>query len=85
MTPQSEMASSTDAVVAGSRVMPDEAAPVADVAQPATVAAVEPSPAEAAPAPTPSPAPTAETRTSSDGKVIHMPRKGRLLPWGKRE
>lgn len=44
--------------------------------------------AEAAPEPTPAleePAPTAETPPRTDGRIITMPRKGRLFPWGKRE
>jgi hypothetical protein len=42
--------------------------------------------AEAAPADQPAadePAP--ETRPANDGRIITMPRKGRLFPWGKRE
>ncbi|MBX7248013.1 MAG: hypothetical protein K1X35_03070 [Caulobacteraceae bacterium] len=72
-TPATE--SAADATPAGgATVMPDESTPAE--AAPATVAAAEPAPA---------PTPAADSRTASDGKVVHMPRKGRLFPWGRRE
>ena len=65
-----------DALTTGASQPADDAAP----AEETTVAAAEP-----APPPAPAPAPAA-TRRTSDGKLIHMPRKGRLFPWwGKRE
>ena len=72
-TPATE--SAADATPAGgATVMPDESTPAE--AAPATVAAAEPAPA---------PTPAADSRTASDGMVVHMPRKGRLFPLGRRE
>ncbi len=57
----------------------DEAAPPA-----APESAPEAAPVEVAAAPPP-PAPAAQPARDSNGRLITMPRKGRLFPWGRRE
>jgi hypothetical protein len=57
----------------------DETAPPA-----AAEAAPEPAPVEVATAPA-GPAPAAQPARDSNGRLISMPRKGRLFPWGRRE
>ena len=57
----------------------DETAP-----PPAPEAAPEAAPVEVAAAPA-EPAPAAQPARDSNGRLISMPRKGRLFPWGRRE
>jgi len=64
----------TDALTTGASQPADEAAAPAEAP---TVVAAQPV--------APAPAPAATTTTTSDGKLVHMPRKGRLFPWSKRE
>jgi len=62
---------------------------VADLAPVEVAVAEEPAPA-AVVAPTPetiqepAPAETSETEERASGKIVSMPRKGRLFPWGRR-
>jgi hypothetical protein len=68
-----------DAAV-GTQVMPDDATSAEEAP---AMAAVEPAgPEEVSPVPVPA---TESRPADNDGKVVHMPRKGRLFPWGKRE
>ena len=50
-----------------------------------TPEAVQESPPPAAQPPAPQSTQTAEAEERSSGKIISMPRKGRLLPWGRRD
>ena len=75
-----------DALPAQAEATP-EAMPAASPAemQVAEAAPAEAEPTPAAEEPAPEPAPTAEAAPANDGRIVRMPRKGRLFPWGKRE
>lgn len=74
MAPVESYADDTAAAV--DPVIEEDAPPPAPEAAPVEVAAA---PAE------PAPAPAAQPARDANGRLITMPRKGRLFPWGRRE
>lgn len=77
-----EAAPAVEALAAAPAPEPEAVAESAPAeTQVAEAAPPEQAPAEAEPAP----AATAEAAPVNDGRIVRMPRKGRLFPWGKRE